>query len=251
MNNRYREEEKMENSEENLDNLESLDETNNSKTESDKETNENSLNEDLEDNPNEKKNKFDKKANKKIKRLEEDLVKQQEQIKKLNEDVVKFKEQYLRVLADSENFKKRIDDERIRERKYGSQRLLEKLVDSLDIFDKAVNMKTNDVNLNNFLIGFQMINNNLKTVLEEEGVKKIITKDKFDPHFHHAVDTDYDETKEEGAILSVIKDGYMYKDRVLTPALVKVNKKPVETVQASEDNTNKTEDTVDKNNEDK
>ena len=39
-------------------------------------------------------------------------------------------------------------------------------------------------------------------------------------------DRPYDESKEEGAILAVLKDGYMYKDRVLVAALVKVNKKP-------------------------
>ena len=133
------------------------------------------------------------------------------QIDKLKEENKKLKDQYVRTLADTENFKKRIDEERIRDRKYGSQRLLEKLIVSLDIFDKAVNMKTDDPNLNNFLIGFQMINNNINQVLEEEGVKKIKATDKFDPRYHDAIETDYDETKEEGTILMVIKDGYMYK----------------------------------------
>lgn len=167
------------------------------------------------------------KPNKKIKKLEEEIKKQKEENNKL-------KEQYLRTLADAENFKKRIDEERIRERKYGSQRLLEKLVENLDIFDKAVNMKTDDVNLNNFLIGFKMINDNLKNVLSDEGVKKINSQGKFDPHYHHAVDTAYNEELEEDMIIEVIKDGYMYKDRVLTPALVKVNKKPVEDSNASQ-----------------
>ena len=50
-----------------------------------------------------------------------------EKINKLEEENKKLKDQYYRTLADSENFKKRIDDERIRERKYGSQKLIEKL----------------------------------------------------------------------------------------------------------------------------
>lgn len=178
------------------------------------------------------------KISKKVKKLEEE-------IKTLKEENQKLKEQYLRTLADTENFKKRIDEERIRDRKYGSQRLLEKLIASLDIFDKAVNMKTDDPNLNNFLIGFQMINNNLNQVLEEEGVKKIKTNQKFDPKYHHAVETDYDETKEEDEILMVIKDGYMYKDRVLSPSLVKVNKKTIEQPKNDEKNTD------DKSDEDK
>ena len=67
-----------------------------------------------------------------------------------NEEILaenkKLKDQYLRVLADTENFKRRIDEERIRERKYGSQRIMEKMVNALDIFDQAVNIETDDEN---------------------------------------------------------------------------------------------------------
>lgn len=149
-----------------------------------------------------------------------------EELAKIQEENKKLKEQYLRVLADSENFRKRIDEERIRERKYGSQRLLEKLVNSIDIFDKVVNIKTDDEKLKNFLIGFEMINNDLKQIIQDEGVKKIKTiGEKFDPRFHHAVETEWVETKDEDIILEETQSGYMYKDRVLRVALVKVNKK--------------------------
>ena len=213
MNNRYREEEKndLEN------NLEENNEENLNKTQ---ENNDNTDDKETENQENTDKP-VKEKTSKKVKKLEEE-------IDKLKEENKKLKDQYVRTLADTENFKKRIDEERIRDRKYGSQRLLEKLIVSLDIFDKAVNMKTDDPNLNNFLIGFQMINNNINQVLEEEGVKKIKATDKFDPRYHDAIETDYDETKEEGTILMVIKDGYMYKDRVLSPSLVKVNKKPLD-----------------------
>ena len=153
-----------------------------------------------------------------------------EEIEKLKEEVKKYKEQYLRTLADSENFKKRIDEERIRDRKYASQRLLEKLIPSIDIFDKALNIKTEDEKLKNFLIGFEMINNSLKQTLSEEGVKEIkAVGEKFDPKFHHAVETSWDSDKEEGIVLEVIQTGFMYKDRVLRPSLVKVNQKEKET----------------------
>lgn len=207
MNNRYREEELNENAEnanepveETIDEAPSIDNSEEDVKIKDK-----------------KKNKYDKKINE-----------LNEEIERLKNEVKASNEKYLRLLADTENFKKRIDDERIRERKYGCQRLLEKLIVNIDIFDKAVNIKTTNDELSNFLIGFQMINNNLKTTLEDEGVKKIKIEKMFDPRFHHAVDTDYDETKEEGEILSVIKDGYMYKDRVLQVAMVKVNKKTQE-----------------------
>ena len=45
---------------------------------------------------------------------------------------------YLRALAELENYKKRITEERNRERKYAYQSLLEELIAGFDIFDKAL-----------------------------------------------------------------------------------------------------------------
>ena len=58
-------------------------------------------------------------------------------------------------------------------------------------------------------------------------VKKIVVKvgDEFDPKFHHPFDTDWNEEFKENAILGELKGGYTYKDRVLRPTLVKINKK--------------------------
>ena len=70
-----------------------------------------------------------------------------EDFKKLQEEVKRLNDLYLRTLAEAENFKRRINEERIRERKYGAQSLLEKLVAVVDIFDKAVNVETDDEKL--------------------------------------------------------------------------------------------------------
>lgn len=145
---------------------------------------------------------------------------------KVDDELLKMTNSYLRVLADYENFKKRTNEERIKERKYVYQSLFEKLINVIDIFDKAVNMKTDDEKLKNFLMGFQMINDNLRQILENEGVKKIITLDqKFDPNFHHAMEVEWDETKAEDVVLCELQTGYMYKDRLIRPSLVKVNQK--------------------------
>ena len=156
---------------------------------------------------------------------EEELSEVDELKKKLEEK----NNDYLRALAELENYKKRINDERSRERKYANQSLLEELIAGFDIFDKALNMKTDNEELKNFLLGFQMINKNFKDVLEKNGVKKInALGEKFDPRFHHAVETTYDENVEEGLIIQEMQTGYMYKDRVLRVSLVKVNQKPQE-----------------------
>ncbi len=177
----------------------------------------------LEENENkENSEKLSKKEKKNEKKIEE-LLKEIETLKKENEET---KKKYLSSLAECENFKKRVEEERVRERKYSSQRLLEKIMGPIDILSQASNMKTDNDVLKNFLIGFQMIDSQIHNILEEEGVKKIVVEKMFDPRFHHAVETDWNPEKEENEILAVLKDGYMYKDRVLFATLVKVNKKP-------------------------
>jgi len=64
----------------------------------------------------------------------------------------------------------------------------------------------------------------IKELLEKFEVKEIESLDKeFDPAYQQAVITDKDETKESGVVLEVLQKGYMYKDRVLRTAMVKVN----------------------------
>jgi len=164
--------------------------------------------------------------NREEKQIPDQTTELKAQIEALQVEVNKYRDLYLRSLAEMENFKKRINEERIRERKYFNQGLMEKLVDALDIFDKTVNIETDDEKLKNFLIGFKMINNNLKQILEAEGVKLIVSLGQpFNPAFHHAIDTGYDERYEEDVVIEEIQRGYLFKDRLLRPALVKVNKK--------------------------
>lgn len=147
-------------------------------------------------------------------------------VEMLEEEVKQLQDKYLRHLAEHENYKKRTQEENNRNRMYANQTLLEKLIHVTDIFDQAVNMKTEDEKLKNFLIGFQMINENFTQILESEGVKKIKSLgEKFDPRYHMAVETEYDETQEEGIILAEIQTGYEYKNRILRPSRVKVNQK--------------------------
>jgi molecular chaperone GrpE len=51
---------------------------------------------------------------------------------------------------------------------------------------------------------------------------------KFDPNFHDALFEVEDASKEVGSVAVVMKDGYMYKDRVLRPARVGTVKKSSE-----------------------
>lgn len=142
----------------------------------------------------------------------------------LVQEVANLKEDLLRNRADLENFKRRNNEERIRERKYALQDFLMELIDVIDIYDKAVNVKTDDEKLNKFLSGFIMINNRLKQILEHYEVKQIDALNKpFDPSFHSAIETVSVDGVEPNTVVEVIITGYTYKDRVLRPSMVKVS----------------------------
>ena len=156
-------------------------------------------------------------------------VKEENQIdvEELLKQIKELKNEVLLAKANEVNTQKRLEAEKQQFIKFANQSLLEKFVDQIDLFDSVVNMKTDDPVLKNFLIGFEMINNNFKQILADEGVKKIVVKvgDEFDPKIHHPFDTDWNEDFKENAILGELKGGYTYKDRVLRPTLVKINKK--------------------------
>ena len=80
-------------------------------------------------------------------------------------------------------------------------------------------------NTKKYLTGFVMINNNIKQIMENYGVKKIDCLNKpFDPAYHQAIEVVEVEGVEPNIVVAVIAEGYLYKDRVLRPSMVKVSK---------------------------
>lgn len=143
----------------------------------------------------------------------------------LQEENAKLLDQLLRKQAEFENYKKRVAEERQRDRKYALQDFLMESIETLDILDKAVGFQTEDPMLKNFLSGFIMVNNRLKNILENYGVVQIDCLNKpFDPAFHSALETVETEGVESNVVVEVVMTGYMYKDRVLRPSMVKVSK---------------------------
>ena len=118
-----------------------------------------------------------------------------------------------------------MNEERIKDRKYALSDFLMQLIDIVDVFDKAVNVKTDDEKLKQFLNGFIMIDKSFKQILERNGVKAIEALGKpFDPSYHSAIETVEVEGTESNIVVEEIMTGYIYKDRVLRPSMVKVSK---------------------------
>ena len=63
-------------------------------------------------------------------------------------------------------------------------------------------------------------------VLEAEGLKAIDAEGQpFDPNYHHGVAVANEEDVPDQTVLEVFQKGYTFNDKVIRPAMVKVNQK--------------------------
>ncbi len=144
----------------------------------------------------------------------------------LSKRIKDLEEALLRNQAELMNYKKRKDEETNRILKYAEEDVLKGFLPILDNFERAINMDNDNMDdeVSKFLEGFKLMYKQIKDLLEKFEVKEIETLDKeFDPATSQAVVMDKDETKESGVVVEVFQKGYMYKDRVLRAAMVKVN----------------------------
>ena len=158
-------------------------------------------------------------------RYKEEINKQKDEITRLKKEIDDLKNALLLNRADLENFKKHMKEESIKDRKYASLNLISDIIIPLEYLTKACEYQTNSQEMNNFLIGFKMIATQLMDVLINDGLKVIDCKigDEFDPTIHHAVATEKCEEMETNKVIEVVSKGYLYKERIIKPAMVKVS----------------------------
>jgi len=107
---------------------------------------------------------------------------------------------------------------------YANEDIVKDLITSVDSFERAIAIKSEDETINKFLEGFKMIYANIVSVLNKYDVKVIDGVNvPFDPTYHQAVLTEHVEGTEAGMVLVVMQKGYMLKDKVIRPAMVKVS----------------------------
>ena len=148
----------------------------------------------------------------------------QEKVDKLEEELKQSEDKYLRLYAEFENFKRRKNKEIETNNVYKSQKVITEILPSLDNLERALQVESDNEEIKSLLKGVEMVYEGLLNVLKSEGVELIETENaQFDPNYHHAVMQDEDSEKESGAILDTFQKGYKLKDRVIRPAMVRVN----------------------------
>ena len=163
-------------------------------------------------------NKKDKKKHKK-----HDLDKK---IEELELKIKSLEEQNLREKAESINFRRRKEEETTRILKFCNEDLIKDVLPTIDNFERAIKMDDDNLEdeVSKFLAGVKMIYCNLIGILEKYGVKAIDGANKpFDPTYHQAVMMEHVDGLEQGIVIEVLQKGYLLKDRVIRPAMVKVS----------------------------
>lgn len=150
----------------------------------------------------------------------------EDKIKKLEAELQEWKNSYTRKLAEFQNFTKRKENEVAEMRKYASEGIIVKLLDNIDNLERAVDASKESQNFDSLIEGVNMILNNLKNLLTEEGVEEIEAAGKeYDPYEHKAMITENKEELDDNVVVQVFQKGYKMKGKVVRPAMVTVNKK--------------------------
>ena len=152
--------------------------------------------------------------------------KENELIVELNNKIKELESKLLYKDADLINYRKRKDEEVSNMLKYSNLDMASELLIVVDDLERAIKIDDDvlDDELSKFLSGFKMIYTRLINILNNFEIKEIEALGKeFDPRYHQAVLTDNVSDKGNNIILDVLQKGYMYKDKVIRPAMVKVN----------------------------
>lgn len=135
-----------------------------------------------------------------------------------------LQQRLLRAQADFDNFRRRTVKEKEELAQYASSKLVTELLPVLDNFERALAAAQTGNEEQSFVKGVDMIFRQLTQVLEQEGVKAMnAVGEPFNPEFHQAIMQVESEEHEEGIVVEEVQKGYMLKDRVLRPAMVKVS----------------------------
>ncbi|MEC2304212.1 MULTISPECIES: nucleotide exchange factor GrpE [Heyndrickxia] len=154
----------------------------------------------------------------------EELKKAKEEIEKLRNELDQAENRYLRLRADFDNYRRRVTLDREAAEKYRAQDLIVNLLPALDNFERALSMAEKNEHTAQLLDGMEMVYRSILEALKKEGAEPIEALGKeFDPHYHQAIMQGQEEGTASNVVIEEFQKGYILKDRVIRPSMVKVN----------------------------
>lgn len=145
-------------------------------------------------------------------------------VKALTVEKEELNQRLLRLQADYENFKRRTREEKIRDRQFRAQELVENLLPVLDNFARALGTKTEHEESAALKQGLDMVYRQFTDALNKEGVKEVeAVGQPFDPNKHQAVMQVESDEHEPNTVVEVLQAGFELNGRVIRPSMVKVS----------------------------
>jgi molecular chaperone GrpE len=158
------------------------------------------------------------------------------QLELAQQEAADNKAAWQRAAADFANYRRRTEEDRLRDLGLANEMLIRKVLALADDFDLAVDHVPAEHAASPWVEGIVQIDRKLRTLLESEGVTPIEALGKpFDPHEHDAVSHEETTDAPDGTVLRELQRGYYLRDRVLRPALVAVANNPTTTAQSTTD----------------
>lgn len=159
------------------------------------------------------------------KALEEEEAAEKKKLANTKSDALieELNDRIRRNMAEFDNFRKRTEKEKSEMFDMGAKNTLEKILPTIDNFERALKSVPEGKECEAFASGMDMIYKQLLKDLENIGVKSIEAVGKsFDPNLHNAVLHIEDDKIDESTVVEEFQKGYMYKDTVLRYSVVKV-----------------------------
>ncbi len=163
---------------------------------------------------------MEEKANAKEVKQEEvkEEKKDNQELEKINQELEETTDRLKRLMAEFENYKKRSSKQR--EMLYNSlvADIIAAILPAVDNLEKAVQTETED---KQYKQGIELVDKQIKDVLNSFGVKKIESKgQKFDPEVHEAVNHVEDPNLGEQEIKDEFRAGYKIGNKVIRHSMV-------------------------------
>jgi molecular chaperone GrpE len=146
-------------------------------------------------------------------------------------DLAETRDRLLRKAAEFENYRKRTERERAEAASLAKSSVLLEFLPVADACERALNSmdsrESGNRDLEQYREGVQLLYKQIGDTLERLGVVRIAALgQKFDPHLHEALMRAEDSKHEENTVIGEVRRGYMFANRLLRPAQVKVAIRP-------------------------
>lgn len=169
--------------------------------------------------------------------LRKELQKKQEKIESLErqiniinesfktEVIKKAQEAQAQLQGKIKEYQEKYDVELKHAKKYALKNSAIDLIDIISNFEMAVNSKSSNPEIINYLKGFQMFINMFKNFLSQNGISEIVVNenDDFNAETMQAFDTEKREGYEPNKVIRIAKKGYKLHDIIIVPTTVIVS----------------------------